>query len=299
MNIVGIDIGGTKIAFGLIQDGCLKKQSRINTDPAGSFQEKMRELSRGIIEITEGLIIDGIGIGCAGPLDPLKGTIENPYTLPAWQGANPVAFFRKKFSVPVLLDNDVNAALAGIAHFEYPDLKNAVMLTFGTGIGGAVLIDGELFRIGAKRHPELGHIPAGQGEMSCYCGISGCLESQVSGKRFSRMVEEEGYRGLDDYYELLERGDKKALNLAEHVAAIIDQGLMTYKIIFEPDAFVLGGGFMDRFFPWYVKLHNPSVTFSEFYRNRINLIRSEINGDIAVLGAAALMESQLLKQKGN
>jgi len=298
MNIIGIDIGGTKIAFGLVRDGQILCQDRIDTEPAGSFEDKMDELVQGIERLSGGTLPEGIGIGCAGPLDPASGTIENPYTLPSWQGRNIVRYFRERFRVPVILENDVNTALTGIVRFEHPDLKNAVMLTFGTGIGGAVLLDGSLYSLGGRRHPELGHIPVTEDGPECYCGLKGCFESQASGRKFHQTIQQKGFRDLDEYYSRLESEDPAAAETARQFSRIIDRGLSTLKIIFEPDAFILGGGFMDRFFPWYEKYHNPSVLVSEFYKTEIRLIRSGFNGNIAILGAASLAEKKLTIPEG-
>ena len=118
---------------------------------------------------------DGIGIGCTGPVDVRRGLVRNPYTLPGWPDAPLVEAFASRYGCPVRLENDADTALIGelVSREECRKVKNDLMLTFGTGVGSAVLRSGAILRGEDFSHPELGHLLVSEAVSSCYCGGSG------------------------------------------------------------------------------------------------------------------------------
>lgn len=113
---IGIDIGGTKIAIGAVAaNGQLHSQLSIPTESDRPFSEALPRIIEGIESVLrqtgwEPASISGIGIGCAGPVDPVAGVINNPYTLPGWNGSNIMQPLRERFRVPVLVENDAEFA---------------------------------------------------------------------------------------------------------------------------------------------------------------------------------------------
>src|SRR5262249_27460507 len=118
----------------------------------------------------------GVGVGCTGPVSAVTGVINNPYTLHSWTDCRIVERLQQIFDLPAYLENDADAALLGECFAGAArGASRVVMLTLGTGVGGAAVVDGEIYRGAQGEHPELGHIPIdGQGEL-CYCGTRGCL----------------------------------------------------------------------------------------------------------------------------
>ena len=197
---IGIDVGGTKIAAGAVDaTGTILARRTIPTDPRAGFDAAMARLIDAIDEtLTEAGWqsgeLAGLGLGCPGPFDVESGQIENWYTLPGWDGCDIVSPLAARYGKSVRLANDADAALRGEALAGAARGANAaVMLTIGTGIGGAALIDGKIHRGTAGAHPEIGHVPIDPTGPACYCGTQGCLESLAAGPALERAGAEFGY----------------------------------------------------------------------------------------------------------
>src|SRR5882724_1719721 len=195
-NAVGIDIGGTKTAVAAVDGaGRIRARAEFETQSVRGFAPclaQLLEAVRHVLSETEWTAdkMSGIGIGCAGTVNPVHGTIHNPYTLPGWDGADIVTPLRQAFKVPVRLENDADAA--GLGEFQFGAGSGAspiVMVTLGTGIGGAVIMDGRIFRGANGEHPELGHLPIQPDGRRCYCGARGCWESLASGTAIAAQGE--------------------------------------------------------------------------------------------------------------
>ena len=163
---IGIDIGGTKTAFGAVSpDGRIVAQRTIATQPEDDFEAGFQRITDEVEQLLSdaGWQLDdvsGIGVGCPGPVDYQRGIILSVYTLPGWSNHAFATPLSERFGLPVRLENDANAALLGEAIAGAArGRKSAVMLTLGTGIGGAVLLDGKIHHGAGGAHPELGYIP--------------------------------------------------------------------------------------------------------------------------------------------
>lgn len=148
MKAIGIDIGGTKIAAGLVDsNGRLLNSTFLeitNISTPDAFMEALEPVVGAYLDAGG---VAGIGIGSAGPLDREKGELQNHYTLnPGLLGMRIVELFQRTFGLPVILDHDVNAALWAHCCFGGVNGRDSLMLTFGTGIGGAVYKAGRFLR---------------------------------------------------------------------------------------------------------------------------------------------------------
>ncbi|MCZ7635475.1 MAG: ROK family protein [Verrucomicrobia bacterium] len=197
-----MDIGGTKMAVAAVdRHGTRLAQTTLPTEASLGFDRAVSRLIEAISTVTiqAGGSPDhlrGIGIGCAGPVDPARGLINNPYTLTGWDRCDIVTPLHARFGVPVWLENDADAALLGECFAGAGrDLDPVVLLTFGTGIGGAAMVRGALYRGANGEHPELGHIPVLPDGPACYCGHRGCLESLASGTALADAGRPHGWGG--------------------------------------------------------------------------------------------------------
>jgi glucokinase len=234
-----------------------------------------------------------IGIGCAGPVDPVAGTIDNPYTLPTWDGVNIVAPLQATFGIPVALENDADAAAMG----EYwlgagQGGRVVVMVTVGTGIGGGVVIDGRIYRGTGRAHPEIGHLALDPTGPACYCGIRGCWESIASGPAMAEAVAQQmpgqvaGPLTGEQVVALARSGDPTARSVVERAAQATARGVFSLINLYLPDVVVLGGGVMDAF-----DLFEPAIralvardTMAPV--GRIAIRKASLGNEAGLLGAA-------------
>ncbi|HEY6074827.1 MAG TPA: ROK family protein, partial [Anaerolineales bacterium] len=269
---IGVDLGGTIVRAGAISaDGRLLAVGEIPIEAARGPEPGLRSI-QGLIEQvraeseTESLI--GIGIGSTGPVDPVRGTIHNPYTLPTWEAVPITGWMQKAFDVPVTLENDADAAALG----EYwygagRSVKRLFAVTVGTGVGTALIQDGQIYRGLNGLHPEAGHMLLDPAGPPCYCGAHGCWESFCAGPSIVRDVLEMdlshsillqmagGAPEIIDARMVTEAarlGDPAARQAMDKAARYFGLGIVNVIIAFLPEMIVLSGGLMkssDLFLP--------------------------------------------------
>jgi glucokinase len=288
---IGVDIGGTKIAVGAVDaDGAIVAQTSVPTRPERGFERGLEAIA-GAIESTlaqagwSASDLAGIGIGCAGPLDPARGTIENRFTLPGWKGSDVVSPLRERFGVPAWLENDADAAAVGEAFAGAArGCANVVMLTFGTGIGAGILVAGEIYRGHAGEHPEMGHVPALEDGPPCYCGRGGCLESVASGTA----IGSAGLGTAREVFAARTRGDAAAGWVVDR--ALRATGIATWAILhsFLPERVVLGGGLMDEHFELFAGPVRDAIAAAALVPRGVSVARAERGTAAGLVGAARI-----------
>jgi glucokinase len=253
MAILGaVDIGGTKVAVGLVDEaGRVLASRELPTPPlCERGREGVGEVARALGELVKqrGASLAGIGIGSTGPVDPFTGIVGKADTIPGWNGVNLVEEFSRPFAVRVAVENDADAcALAesvwgagrGAARFLY--------VTVSTGIGGGAVFDGKLYRGAGGSHPEVGHHILEYSGPPCYCGARGCWEMLAAGPAMAAWyAAESGANGITarDVCERAAAGDALALRAVEREAVYLGAGLANLIVLFAPDAIALGGGVM-------------------------------------------------------
>lgn len=246
-----VDIGGTKIAVGIVrEDGQILHRSECPTDPKRGFPDaivRIREMLRQ--GITGCGTIDGVGVGCPGPLDPFTGVIGDVGTLPGWNGCDLAEAIGANFGVSVVVENDADAAtLAEYAWGTTQTSGTLIYVTISTGIGGGIVQGGRLYRGVRGAHPELGHQVIDPSGPLCYCTISGCWESLASGSamssRFSKTDPDAGCVTAVQICELARQGDPLAVAAVKREAHYLGLGLANLVTLFAPEVICLGGGVM-------------------------------------------------------
>jgi glucokinase len=209
-----------------------------------------------------GAEISGIGIGSTGPVDPIRGEFGDVDFLPGWRGKNPVNDLARIFNVRVALENDGDAAaLAEAGWGAGRDRKRLIYVTIGTGIGGGMIFDGQLYRGVDGAHPEMGHQVIDLAGPSCSCGLRGCWEALAAGPAMAALFKAQApadYPNRESITarricELAQRGDAIARKATDQEADYLAIGLANLINLFTPDAIVLSGSvmksaglFMDR-----------------------------------------------------
>jgi glucokinase len=291
---IGVDIGGTTISVGLVREsGGIEGRLVLPTKVERGFTEAVERIAQAVesLLVSAGLRrgeLAGIGIGCAGPVNPVAGTIHNPFTLPGWEGANPVRVLADRFSVPAYLENDADVALLGEAHAgSARSLRDVVMLTFGTGVGGGALVGGRVHRGVNGEHPEIGHIPVDPSGPECYCGIRGCLESLASGTALSLAGQPWGFADAAEVFAGAAAGDEKASSLVDRAVLAVASAFWTILHTFVPEKVVFGGGLMERQFDVFAPaLHERARLAESAWGQPFSFSRAALANDAGVVGAA-------------
>ncbi len=297
MVAIGIDIGGTKIAIAAVSSqGEVLANVRFATEPQIGFPTALEKMIAGINSVIsdaglKGKVLDGIGIGCAGPVDPVQGTIHNPHTLPTWDDCNLVSPLAKHFDVAVRLENDADAAASGEARFGAGRGSDPiVMLTFGTGIGFAAIVKGHIYRGVAGEHPEAGHIPTTADGPECYCGLSGCFESMASGTAIDAAGKAAGFVDGRAVFSAAATGDALAAGILDAAVSSTATAIWTLAHTFLPQRFVLGGGLIDDHFEIFAAPARDALSRAVLLpKGRVGIVRASLGNDAGVVGAASLV----------
>ena len=297
--IGAVDIGGTKIAAGIVDaDGRVLVQSQIPTNAEAGYPRAIKATIQMLHDAEEqtGQKITGIGIGSTGPVYPLTGAIGDVNFFPNWKGENPVKDLEAAFQVGVAIENDADASALGEAGWGAGRNKSRLIyVTVGTGIGVGLIFDGKIYRGVDYSHPEIGHHLIDPAGPSCYCGFSGCWESLATGPAMEVWMAANippDYPHRDDLTakkicDLARTGDDHAIRAVEREARYLALGLANLVTLYVPDAIVLGGSVMkssDLLLDAIHKTIAASCRFVPYERTEVAL--ASLGEDANLIGAA-------------
>lgn len=296
---VGIDIGGTKVAIGIIDSsGQVIAKSRIESD----FLVTPSVMVSRIVHSTEDLIqkhlinpksIIGIGVGAPGPLDPLNGRITCPPNLPGWNDFPLVDEMKQLFPYTIRMENDATAAALAekwIGAAQYTD--NFIFLTISTGIGAGIYLHGKLITGATGNAGDVGHIVLDPSAGKCPCGQHGCWEWVASGTAIARQASELAGRQLTskDAFDLAAQGNTSLQQLIDKTFHYIGVGCATLINLFDPDTIVIGGGVSQIGSPLFQAVQNYTSQFALNPSGRQSkIVPARLKQDAGLIGAAALV----------
>lgn len=308
MYSVGIDIGGTKIAGVLLDAHDQVLASEKVPTPASDSEALLNAVVEMVQKLASGKQIAAVGVAAAGFIDARQSEVIYSPNL-SWRNEPLKAKLEGILGLPVVIENDANAA--GWAEYRFGagrGTKNMVMLTLGTGVGGAIIADGKLYRGGFGIGAEFGHlrfIPDGR---PCGCGQRGCLEQYASGtallasaKALASSNSPEGsyLRKLSadataltgqQVYQAIQDSDPGALGLVEELATNLGKALASVVALLDPELVVIGGGLSVLGEVLLAPTHRsylenlPAVG----YRPELRLVTAELVNDAGSVGAADL-----------
>jgi len=296
--IGAVDIGGTKIAVGIVDPrGTVLSRMEAPTDP-NRYSDSIELIAHMLRKAAQraGSPIKGVGIGSTGPVDPMNGEFGDVDFLPGWRGKSPVKDLAQVFGVRVALENDGDAAaLAEAGWGAGKNRKRLIYVTVGTGIGGGIVLDGHLYRGVDGAHPEIGHHVVDLAGPKCTCGFRGCWESLAAGPAMVAWVENHApanYRhragiSAKRICELAQQGDSVAAQAVEHEAFYLGLGLANLINLFTPDAIVLSGSVMKSAQLFLDRIHNLIRAGCRFVpAEKANLTLASLGDDTNLIGAA-------------
>ena len=260
MYTVGIDIGGTKIAAALVaEDGSLLREAKVAT-PSTDSAALTAAVVQLVNEMSAGETVLGVGVAAAGFIDADQAKIYYAPNL-SWRNEPLKANLEKALNLPVLIENDANAA--GWAEYRFgvgAGTRHMMMLTIGTGVGGAIITDSTLLRGGFGIAGELGHLRVVPNGRLCGCGQHGCIEQYGSGTALLKAAKElvssgnpkgarlaalktsAGHLTGNEVYQAILENDPGALELLAELGSWIGQAIASLTAVLDPELVVIGGG---------------------------------------------------------
>lgn len=295
--IGAIDIGGTKIAVGIVDEtGEILVRAESPTFPDRGSEAGVINIVRMLRETLAQVSgkLEGIGIGCTGPVSPLTGELGRIEFLPGWEGTNLVTRLQDVFGISAALENDADAAALG----EYvwgagQGAQRFIYLTISTGIGGGIVLDGQLYRGVDGSHPEIGHHIIDQSGPECFCGARGCWESLTSGPALARRA---GQLSARDSCEAARRGDAAAVVAIEEEGHYLGVGIANLITLFVPDIIVLGGGVMQSLDLFEDKINVTIASSCKLVPAwKTRLLPAALGRDAGLVGAAQVWKNRFGK----
>lgn len=293
---LGVDIGGTKMIAGLITaEGEILQTWRRPTpthDVMDGLIGLLDEAYAGLKPMDKEMLV-GIGISTAGQVDWYSGTIEHcTPNLTNWAGTKVKQILSERYHCPVCVDNDGNAAAYG----EYwcgsgRNVPNLVVLTIGTGIGGGIILNGQVIRGSRGGGGELGHTIIERNGRPCNCGQNGCLEAYASGKAIeARAKEYTHWHGTGDSREVFmaaRNGDAIAKKLIEEMCDGLAHGIINIINFTDPDLILLGGGIAATSDLWLSQLRQKVLAhYSQRKWNPETIQLAQLGEHAGMIGAA-------------
>jgi glucokinase len=311
-SILGVDIGGTKVAVGLVDpDGKIIAQGRKPMLANGTAEAALEAVFGAIDSLSQsnGGGFQSIGICAPGPLDPKTGIVLNPPNLPAWRNFPLAERVAAKYKLPVKLDNDANAAaLAETRWGAARGYRYVFYATIGTGIGTGIVLDGRIYHGNTGSAGEGGHVSIDYRGPVCNCGKRGCIEILAAGPaigaraRARLATEAARHSSILDLAQgnvsavtsemvgqAFNAGDPIAREILQETVELLVPWLGNIVDLLDPDVLVMGGGvaamlkpffqeIKDRLPPWCV---NPRAS-------EIPLLMAHYGADAGIAGGAAL-----------
>lgn len=262
---IGVDVGGTKVLGGVVDEfGSVVKTARRDTPREGGTA-----LTQAIADVAKELMaefsVESVGVSAAGFVSSDRKTMLATPNIAGWNGVDLDYQLTSLIGIPVVIENDANSAAWGEARFGAGrGIRNMMMLTIGTGVGGGMVVNGDLYRGAYGVAAEFGHIRVVPEGHLCGCGVRGCLEQYGSGSALMRHAREAIAASPDIARNLLSRGngtidgltgqaitdaardgDTVALAAFKTTGQWIGAGIASLSAVLDPERVVIGGGVID------------------------------------------------------
>lgn len=309
---IGVDVGGTNIAVGLVDNSghILATGSRPTRAERGyeAIAKDIAELSLELIERSNFSIndVEAMGIGVPGVADSEKGIVIRAVNL-YWTKVPLAKEIKKYINLPIYMDNDANvAALAEGVFGAGRGSKTSVTVTLGTGVGSGFIVDGKVYNGAHHFAPELGHIVIGNNGVKCNCGKIGCLETYASATALIRegkkAVEEDNNSlilklangnidniSAKNVIDAAKQYDEKAVKIFNDYVKYLAIGIVNIINILDPDVIILGGGVANAG-DFLIKPLKKEVAENILFKDLpyADIRKAELGNDAGIIGAAIL-----------
>ncbi|HMP90871.1 MAG TPA: ROK family protein [Kiritimatiellia bacterium] len=308
---IGIDFGGTSVKIALVDErGNIKSEKRIITEHVKNREEWLTSVSEAVNELKGSTEICGVGVGVPGFVDYERGYIYDLANVPGWTGVPLADLLEKKLNVPVRIDNDVNAMALGECTFGAGrTFQHAVFVTLGTGVGGALLINNQLYRGAHSMAGEIGHVsidmngrvsPQGKGGVEQYVGNRRIVEHALAELEKGRASLIDELCGGDRskitpkvIKDAASKGDPLAIEILEFITDCIATAFASISYVLQPQAFIVGGGVAQEAGMMFDMIRKHlKERLSPHFMQRLEIKEAELGSNAGMIGCAtlALME---------
>ena len=291
MNILAIDIGGTMIKYGLVSsDGKILSTNKIKTEASKGLNNILNKIDNIFKKYKENNPI-GIAVSGTGQINGMIGKVigGNPI-IPNWIGANLVKILEEKYNLPAILENDVNCVALGEKWIGAgKNLSNFICLTIGTGIGGGVILNNQLFRGENFVAGEFGHILIKKGEFEQFASTTALI----------RLVKERTGKILNGK-EIFDLEKKEIVEYQEVISEWIENltdGLSSIIYCFNPANIILGGGVIGQGEPLINRIKNSLFKkIGSQFKEKLNIIQAKLGNNAGMIGASYLLLEKFNKR---
>ncbi|HWR51995.1 MAG TPA: ROK family protein [Bryobacteraceae bacterium] len=278
MPVLGVDIGGTKIAAGVVSDSAVVLDCvTVPTRAAQGYEASLAQLHFAIRSVLKP-DVKAIGLACPGPLNPKTGVVINPPNLPGWNDVPLARLVQKEYGLTCRIENDANAAGLAEARFGAARGCSSVFYaTLSTGIGAGIIIDGKVYHGRSGQAAEGGHVTIDwQSAERCNCGVLGCVEALASGTAIARR------------YGIAPEEIATRPEILDEIAEMIGAWMGSIISLLDPDIIVAGGGMSQIGDPLFERLRRivPTRTINRFAAET-PIVPAQLGSMAGVLGAAA------------
>jgi glucokinase len=289
MPVLGVDVGGTKIAAGVVSENAEILESVAAPTRAGEGYEVSLKQVYAAIRACLREDVSAIGICAPGPLNPKTGVVLNPPNLPGWRDVPLAKLVAEEFHRPCRVENDANAA--GLAETRFGAARGCTSVfyvTLSTGIGTGIILDGRIYHGQNGQAGEGGHVTIDYASRTrCGCGLPGCIEALASGPAMAR-------RGMppEAIAAAVEAGEPRAVEILEETAQMLAAWLGGMISLLDPEIVVIGGGVSEIGEPLFARLRRmvPRRTINQFAA-ATPIVPAQLGANAGILGAAAIVLS--------
>ena len=308
---IGIDLGGTKIAAGIIDENyALLSRAEVPTraslgvetviaDMAECVRMALREAGKTIADCA------GAGIGSPGLCDTANGSVRNAHNL-GWYGVPVCELLSKELGLPVKVDNDANcAALGEVVAGAAKGSRSALMVTLGTGVGGGIIIGGEIYSGWQSLGGEIGHMCIVMDGEQCSCGEKGCWEAYAASSALVRQAEkaaaehpesllaaDAGTLNGKKIFAAVNAGDAVAKSVVERYCAYVGVGIVNLVNAIYPESIIIGGGIsaVGETILSPIREYIGEHFFASKKELMPAVLQAQLGNDAGLIGAAALIK---------
>ncbi len=310
---IGIDLGGTNIATGLVdENGKIISRNSVPTNATRNFDEIISDMAKTVefvvsdanIQLSD---VSSIGIGIPGTIDSQRGVIVYSNNIPI-KNIPIVDKMKEKLNIPIYISNDANcAALGEVCGGAAKGKQNVVMVTLGTGVGGGIIIDGKIYEGIDSAGAEIGHTLLVLDGEKCTCGRNGCVEAYASATGLIRqtktaisnnpesLMNEMVNGNLDNTdgrtaFDAAKKGDAASQNVVNTYIKYVGEFLVDITNIFRPEVILLGGGVANEGENLFTPLNEyvKKYSYAGAYTFVPKVERATLGNDAGIIGAAML-----------